>query len=138
MTLTLSFTLDYLGDMTNELDEGDFITEFTSAGPKNYGYKTNRGKVCCKVRGFSLNVLGAQQLNYDVMKRNLIDEITQPLENGERRNVNVVNPNFLWRNPATKHLKVITRTKRYGLVFDKRVIDSETFKSYPYGYTKSA
>jgi len=25
--------------------------------------------------------------------------------------------------------------KRYGLVFDKRVVDRATFKSYPYGYT---
>ena len=50
------------------------------------------------------------------MRQNLIDEITQPLEDDERRNINVVNPNFFWRNPATKHLKVITRTKRYGRV----------------------
>ena len=80
--------------MTNELDDGDFITEFTSAGPKNYGYKTYKGKVCCKVRGFSLNVRGANELNYDVMKQNLIDEITDPHEDGQRRNVDVVNPNF--------------------------------------------
>ena len=49
---------DFLGNMTNELDDGDFITEFTSGGLKNYGYKTQQGKVCCKVRGFSLNVRG--------------------------------------------------------------------------------
>ena len=53
--------------------------------------------------------------------QNLIDEITEPLD--ERRNIDVINPNFFWRNPATKHLRVITRTKRYGLVFDKRVVD---------------
>lgn len=40
---------DYLGDFTNELDEGDFIKEFVSAGPKNYGYETKNGKQCCKV-----------------------------------------------------------------------------------------
>lgn len=119
------------------LDDGDFITEFTSAGPKNYGYKTYQGKVCCKVRGFSLNVRGANQLNYDVMKQNLIDEITNPCEDGQQRNVEVVNPNFFYRDPANKDLKVISQTKRYGLVFDKRVVDPNTFKSYPYGYTKS-
>jgi len=124
---------DYLGEMTNELDDGDFITDFTAAGPKNYGYRTHQGKVCCKVRGFSLNVRGSRQLNYDVMRQNLLDELTQPLE--ERRNIHVVNPNFFWRNPATKHLRVITRTKRYGLVFDKRVVDTNTFMSFPYGYT---
>ena len=91
-------------------------------------------EVCCKVRGFSLNVQGSRQLNYDVMKQNLLDELEQPLEDGGRRNIPVVNPNF-YRNPATKHLKVITRTKLYGLVFDKRVVDTNTFKSFPYGYT---
>ena len=34
---------DHLGEMTDELDDGDFIVDFTSAGPKNYGYKTQRG-----------------------------------------------------------------------------------------------
>ena len=59
---------DYLGEMTDELEGGDFIVDFTSAGPKNYGYHTHRGKVCCKVRGFSLNnTRGQQQLNYDIM-----------------------------------------------------------------------
>ena len=125
---------DFLGEMTNELDDGDFITEFASAGRNNDGYKTRQGKVCCKVRGFTLNVRGSQQLNYDVMCQNLIDEITQPLD--ERRNIHVTNPNFFWRNPATKHLRVITRTKRYGLVFDKRVVDPTTFASFPYGYTQ--
>ena len=71
---------DYLGEMTNERANGDVITEFTSAGLKNYGYKTRQGKVCCKVRGFTLNVRGSQQLNYDVMRQNLLDEITQPLD----------------------------------------------------------
>jgi len=125
---------DYPGEMTNELDYGDFINEFTSAGPKNSGYKTQQGKVCSKVRGFSLNVRGSRQLNYDVMRQNLLDEITQPLE--ERRNIVDVNPNFFYRNPATKHLKVAPHTKRYGLVFDKRVVDPATFMSYHYGYTK--
>ena len=64
--------------------------EFTSAGPKNYGYKTHHGKVCCKVRGFSLNVRGSRQLNYDVMREKLLDEMTQPLD--ERRNIDVINP----------------------------------------------
>ena len=69
------------------------------------------------------------------MHQNLIDEITQPLD--ERHNIDVVNPNFFWRNPATKHPKVITQTKRYGLVFDKRVVDPNTFMTFPYVYTRA-
>ena len=32
---------DYLGEMANELDDDDFIVEFTTAGPKNYSYKAH-------------------------------------------------------------------------------------------------
>lgn len=30
----------YFGQLTNELDEGDWVFEFVSAGPKNYAYRT--------------------------------------------------------------------------------------------------
>ena len=85
--------------MTNKLDDGDYIIDFTSAGPKNYGYKTKSGKVCCKVRGFTLNVRGQQQLNYHIMRQNLLEELTDPLD--ERRNIDVINPNFFTRHPAS-------------------------------------
>ena len=123
---------DLLGDMTNELEDGDYITEFVSGGPKNYGYITKSGKVCCKVRGFTLNVRGSAQLNYQVMRQNVLDEIQHPLE--ERRDVEVTNPHFFTRDPTTKRLRVILRVKKYGLVFDKRVVNPVTFQSYPYGY----
>ena len=55
---------DYLGDFTSELDSDEFIEEFVSAGPKNYGYKTNKGKEIIKVKGFSLSSSASQQINY--------------------------------------------------------------------------
>ena len=71
---------NFLGDMTNELDDGDYIVDFTSGGPKNYGYITKKGKVCCKVRGFSLkSVRGSEQLNYKIMRQNVIDEVSTQL-----------------------------------------------------------
>lgn len=87
---------NYLGDMTNELDDGDYIVEFVSGGAKNYGYLTRNGKVVCKVRGFPLNVRGSAQLNYQVMKINVLDEILYPLEN--RRTIAVTNPYFFCAN----------------------------------------
>ena len=114
---------NYLGEMTDEL-EGDHIVEFTSAGPKNYGYITNAEKKCCKVRGFTLNVRGSQYLNYEVMRQNLLKEITDPKD--ERRAVGVPNLTFL-HDPQKKDIYNSSRTKRYGLVFDKRVVDHVTF-----------
>lgn len=51
---------DYLGEFTSELEEGDFIKEFISGGPKNYAYVTNNGKQICKIRGFTLNTQSAE------------------------------------------------------------------------------
>ena len=127
---------DYLGDLTDELSlPGDFIAEFTSGGPKNYGYRTDQGKVECKVRGFSLgSVRGQSQLNYQRLRDNVLEELLDPEEDGRRRVVPVVNPHFFTRDASTKRLRVVPRRKEYGLVFDKRVVDVDTFKSFPYGY----
>ena len=46
---------DYLGQLTNELKDDSYITEFASGGPKNYTFTTSTGKQVCKIRGFSLN-----------------------------------------------------------------------------------
>ena len=51
-------TGNYLGEFTNELDDGDHITEFVAAGPKNYAYNTFKGKQYCKVIRFTLNKRG--------------------------------------------------------------------------------
>ena len=66
------------------------------------------------------------------MKENLLEELANPLD--QRRNIPVVNPNFFTRDSASKQIRVGPRTKQYGLVFDKRVVDRQTFQSYPYGY----
>jgi len=45
---------DFLGNWTDELD-GAFITEFYSAGPKNYAFKDSKGNEVIKCKGFNLN-----------------------------------------------------------------------------------
>ena len=68
-----------LGDWESELDEGDHITEFISAGPKNYGFTTASGRTELKVKGFSLNCEGAGQLQYGLVRDNIIAEVKDPL-----------------------------------------------------------
>ena len=88
---------------------GNFIVEFVSAGVKNYGYQTKNGKVVCKVKGFSLNVRGAKQLNYDIIRQNILDEVLHPLD--EQRKTLIVNPTHFVRNPTLKKIKTETQTK---------------------------
>lgn len=123
----------FLGEFTDELD-GDPIVEFMSGGTKNSGYLTRGGKTECKVRGFSLNYKTKQMLNYQSKKENILKELEDPQET--RRRMNVVDKNFFDRDQTTKRIPLIERVKRYGLVFDKRVIDRSTRKSYPYGYCR--
>ena len=123
---------DYLGEFTSELDDDDYIVEFVSGGPKNYGYKTKNGHVECKVRGFRLNSEGKSQLNYNVMRQNVLDEIQKPLQ--KPRQTQVVKTHQIVRDPKTYELYTFPDYKRYQLVYDKRVVDPITFQTYPYGY----
>ena len=125
---------NYLGEFTNELEPGDHIVEFAAAGPKNYAYKTHLGKTECKVRGFSLNSRGQQQLNFDILKKNVQNELQYPQV--EARDIPVWNPFKITRDNRNKKLCTQTELKRYQLVFDKRVINPITFQSYPYGFKK--
>ncbi|MGL5746775.1 MAG: DNA polymerase [Weissella cibaria] len=53
-------TGSYLGQLTNELDPDDLILEFCSSGPKSYGFRTAKGKVCLKAKGITLTAENAQ------------------------------------------------------------------------------
>jgi len=64
---------DALGEMTSELQENEYISEFVSGGPKNYAYKlcnsvTVEEKTVCKVRGVIFNYKASQLVNFDRIK----------------------------------------------------------------------
>ena len=125
-------TGDFLGQMKDELD-GDIITEFVSGGAKNYAYTTREGKTECKVRGFTLNARGAAVLNFQTMKKHLLEELHIPQDS--RRNLNIVTPYHFQRDVEKKQIRVVPRVKQYGLVFDKRVLNTNAV-SYPYGFRR--
>ena len=126
---------DYLGDFKDELSKGDYIVEFASGGPKNYGYLTHKGKQECKVRGISLNSEGTRQLNYAVLRQNVLDDIQQPLESWARQ-TNVEKPYHIVRDAKQYAIETVPQTKKYQLVYNKRVIDPAKFVTYPYGYQR--
>lgn len=123
---------DMLGEWKDELN-GDSITEFVSGGSKNYAYRTRTGNSVCKVRGFTLNVRGSTILNFQSMKQNILEELHIPQDS--RRNLNIVTPYHFQRDVEKKQIRVVPRVKQYGLVFDKRVLNTNAV-SYPYGYRR--
>ena len=120
---------DYLGDLTDELDPGDYITTFISGGPKNYAYLTNNGKTETKIRGITLNYDATKKINMDVM-RHLVDSRV----NGyNEEKVTVVNPYKITRDKKEKNIVTKKMKKDYRIVYNKRVI-TENYGTLPYGY----
>ena len=120
---------DYLGDLTDELDVGDYITTFISGGPKNYAYLTNNGKTETKIRGITLNYDATKKINMDVM-RHLVDSRV----NGYyEEKVTLVNPHKITRDKKEKNIVTKKMKKDYRIVYNKRVI-TENYGTLPYGY----
>jgi hypothetical protein len=128
-------TGDYLGDLTDELaeyGEGSFVTEFVSAGPKNYSYKvysTRDKKIhqVIKVKGHPLDFTAMKHINAKRMKQMVMAYV----KSGCQSEVSVVTPRIL----RDGHHKLVTRLVRkvYRLVYDKRVVKPD-YSTVPYGY----
>ena len=71
-------------------------------------------------------------MNFELLKTYVLDEVTTPLE--EPRVLPVHNPHKIHRDAENKNLETKEETKQYRVVFEKRVVDTDTFMSYPYGY----
>ena len=120
---------DYLGDLTDELDPGDYITTFISGGPKNYAYITNEGKTETKIRGITLNYAATKKINLDVM-RHLVDA---HVNCHTEEKVTVDTPFKITRDKKEKNIVTKRMKKDYRIVYNKRVI-TENYGTLPYGY----
>ena len=120
---------DYLGDLTDELDPGDYITTFILGGPKNYAYITNEGKTETKIRGITLNYAATKKINLDVM-RHLVDS---HVNCHTEEKVTVDMPFKITRDKKEKNIVTKRMKKDYRIVYNKRVI-TENYGTLPYGY----
>jgi hypothetical protein len=82
-------TGNFLGEMTDELSEGDYITDFVTGGPKNYAYKTLKGHIVVKIKGFSLNSTNAQVFTFENVKRVILNGVSTGGEEEEGRRVGI-------------------------------------------------
>ena len=115
---------DYLGQLTDELD-GEHIVHFISGGPKNYAYITNSGKETCKVRGFTLNHMNAERINFDAMK----DLVTS--RSGDK--ISLQPQVKITRDKKRRLIINQDQKKDYRMVYTKRQI-LPSLDTLPYGY----
>ncbi len=136
--------MSFAGDLTDELDPGDYILEYVSAGPKNYAYTTTKGKQTCKIRGFSLNYTNAQLLNFDSVKTMVASvQPDKPATYNKRKReddeqqsskiIVVTNPSKISRDKYNNILYNKVEKKQYRVVYDKRVI-VDAYDTVPFGY----
>ena len=124
---------NYLGDLTNELNEGDYITTFISGGPKNYAYRTKKGKTETKIRGITLDYSASGKLNHDTI-RELVYVYCNELEvSEEEKKVTIDMPFKIIRNRKEKSIVTKKMKKDYRVVYNKRVV-KENYETVPYGY----
>lgn len=133
---------DLLGEFTDEL-KGHHITQWASAGPKNYCYKLDscgkkKCKTCCKseckVKGFSLTHGNSQNINFHTMT----DAIQQECLYG--KSIGLEATSFRIRyDKKTRHMISKNEEKQWSYQVDKRKLDTVTESDYcyntlPYGY----
>ena len=121
---------NYLGDLTNELDDNDYITSFISGGPKNYTYQTKKGKSDTKIRGITMDHSASQKLTHDVI-RELVRLYCDPSEENEKVSIDI--PRKITRDKKEKKIVTKKMKKDYRPVYNKRVI-KENYETVPYGY----
>jgi hypothetical protein len=124
---------DRWGDMTDELKQGEYISEFVSAGPKNYAYKiceydSGQVQTVCKVRGITLNYNASRLVNFEVI-RDMI------LYGGPDDTVTVHTDKKIKRKKRGVGVAIVTEPedKIYRVCFQKRRrLNDNT--SVPFGY----
>jgi hypothetical protein len=122
---------NFLGEPKNELGSDDYITEFTTTGPKSYAYTTKKNEVCCKIKGFTLNYENSQVLNMNSLSKLVAKEGV--LSDEEKQQYKTINESKITR--TKDHQLVNKREEKYfSFECDKGCIDWKTKMVYPYGY----
>ncbi len=121
-------TGSYLGELTNELDADDNITEFAATGPKSYSFKTAKNKVILKAKGVTLHSSNAQVVTLESMVCLVHAYVTS-----RDTTTLLTRTETIVRNKKKFTLHNSSVLKRFKVVYDKRVLLPD-YSTLPYGY----
>ncbi len=121
-------TGSYLGELSNELDPDDNITEFAATGPKSYSFKTAKNKVILKAKGVTLHSSNAQVVTLESMICLVHAYVTSRDTTTLLTRTETIVRN---KKKFTLHNRAVL--KRFKVVYDKRVLLPD-YSTLPYGY----
>ena len=116
----------YLGDLTNELEEGRYITEFVSTGPKSYAYRDNKGAQVIKFKGISKTLYNVSKINLETMVKCVSDASFRVSQVDGARNM-------LFNIDKFGRIKTKFQMKTFRMVYTKRYI-GDNYITFPFGY----
>ena len=118
-----------LGDFTDEIGSGDYITHFASLGPKSYTYLTKSGKNnVVKVKGMRKNADFHEKVTFDSIKESLDAAI-----NGYKKTISINDRVKFVVNKKTKELENKPMIKDLNFTYGKRVL-LHNYTTLPYGH----
>ena len=117
-------TGNYLGDLTNELADDEWITHFCSSGPKSYSYITNLNKETVHIKGFSLNNEEVKQKLNFLSIRTCIEDKNQIIDIKYTDKITKDNLNHIFK---------ANEEKKFSFTFNKRVVKDDCY-IVPYGF----
>ena len=126
-------TGNYLGELTNEIEDGWEMQSFVGLGAKNYCYAmknlvTGEVKYVYKVRGITLNYRAKEQINYE----HYYNLVTEKYDSRQ-----IFSPNNILRKAG---YKIVSKGqyKTHRMVNNKRrklnPSNKEDYSTLPYGY----
>ena len=130
-------TGSFLGDLTDELNTGNYIKDFVSGGAKNYAFmqKECDGEYCSKtvIKGISMKSSNQYIACYDKILKKVEAYIR---DNDTSPSVFYSTNTHFHRSPDFR-IFMVDLHKKYRIRYDKHVICSD-FTTVPYGYSLKA
>lgn len=120
----------YLGDLTNELEEGRHIVEFVSTGPKSYSYKDSQGDCEVKLKGITKTLYNLSQVNFESMLLCLSTAVVSPDAHDPKT---FQARNMVFRTDAFGNITTRHELKVFRMVYNKRFI-GPNYITFPFGY----
>ena len=126
-------TGSFLGDLKDELDEGNHIVEYSSGGAKNYVYKmkhhTGHFRTKTVIKGISMVSSNSKIACFD----NVVKKVEEYVKNYDTSATVFYDTDSHFHRDVGFRIFMTNLKKNYRIEYDKRVICTD-FTTIPYGY----